>query len=430
MPVKRLGISTPTANAEVILTTADVSCVASVIITNRNNQPVLTTVYIDPVDSGGNPLARAYIVNNLSVGIGTTFETFRFALNVGDKIYVSSDTNNVSFSTTVAYEVEGRANVKYQPLAPGNPQVGDIWVNSVTNDVSLYTGSGFYTISTVAPQGPTGPAGPDGPTGPTGPTGPEGSSVSVLGTYATLVLLQTDNPVGTVGDAYYVSGEDTLYIWSDLNQEWAAAGPIGITGPTGSTGATGPAGIGGEQGATGPTGATGPSGGPTGPTGPTGPEGATGPTGAAGASVTGPIGPTGPTGADSTVVGPTGPTGPEGPTGATGPTGAAGEWDSAQTISTQSSTYTGVLSDAGKLLKFTNSSTANFVVPTNANEAFSVGQRIDIIQFGTGQVEVVGDTGVTVRATPTSKLRAQYSVASIIKIDTDEWLLAGDLALS
>jgi len=421
MPVKRLGISTPVAGSTALLATSDVSSVCSVIITNKNAQGVAVSVYIDPVNGGGDPSQRAYIADNLLVGVGQTFETFRFALDVGDSVYVLSDTNNVSFSATAAYEVAGRANVLYQPLIPGNPQVGDIWVNSVTSAVSVYTGSGFYTVSTVAPQGPTGPAGPIGTLGPTGPVGPQGSGVSVLGTYSTIELLEADTPVGNIGDAYVVS--TNLYVWSDLNQEWADVGPfVGPLGPTGPEGPTGP----GVTGPTGATGATGPEGGPTGPEGPTGAQGPTGPTGS---SITGP---TGPTGADSTVTGPTGSTGPTGPgvTGPTGPTGPTGEWDTAQVIDTKSTTYTAVLLDAGKLLKFTNSSTVDLVIPTNASDAFEIGQRIDLTQFGTGQVEVVGDTGVTIRATPTNKLRAQYSVASVIKIATDEWLLAGDLALS
>jgi hypothetical protein len=52
------------------------------------------------------------------------------------------------------------------------------------------------------------------------------------------------------------------------------------------------------------------------------------------------------------------------------------------------------------------------------------------MQYGAGQVTISGDTGVTVRATPTNKLRATYSTASIIKIATDEWVLAGDVALT
>jgi plastocyanin len=132
--------------------------------------------------------------------------------------------------------------------------------------------------------------------------------------------LESDNPTGSIGDSYYVSGEDALYIWSDLNQEWAAAGPLGITGPVGATGPTGAPGIGGaDSTVTGPTGPTGPSGGPTGPTGPQGAVGATGPTG--------PVGMVGPTGADSTVAGPTGPQGVTGPTGAAGSATFSGTTD-------------------------------------------------------------------------------------------------------
>jgi hypothetical protein len=70
------------------------------------------------------------------------------------------------------------------------------------------------------------------------------------------------------------------------------------------------------------------------------------------------------------------------------------------------------------------------LIPTNATQAYSIGQRVDIMQYGAGQVTVSPDTGVTLRSTPTNKLRATYSSASIIKIATDEWVLAGDVALT
>lgn len=426
MPVKRLGVAAPLANTNTLLATADVACVASVIVANKGAVDLNATVYIEPVESPGNPSNYVYIVNSLTVAVGQSFETFRFAMTVGDKIYVAASTANAAFSATVAYESTGRSNIVYQATQPGFPQVGDIWVNSATDEVNIYTGSGFNTVSTIAPVGPTGPAGPFGPTGPTGPTGPQGSSVRVLGTYSTVELLTADNPVGAIGDAYVVGGS-TLYAWSDLNQEWTSVGPVGITGPTGATGPQGEVGIGGVAG---PTGPTGPSGGPTGATGAQGPTGATGSTGPQGD--TGPTGPMGATGAASTVTGPTGPTGPAvtGPTGATGATGAAGEWASAQTITSKADTYTLVLADAGSLIKCTKTTAMSIVVPTNASQAFSVGQRIDITQYGTGQVTVSGDTGVTVHATPTNKLRATYSIASLIKIATDEWLLVGDLSLT
>ena len=425
MPVKRLGVASPAAytNAFTLLTTADVACVASVIIANKGNTELNATVYVEPVESPGNPATRAYIVNSLVVGIGQSFETFRFAMTVGDKIYVAASTANASFSTTVAYESSGRSNIVYQSTQPGQPQVGDIWVNSSTNAVSLYTGSGFNTVATVAPTGPTGPTGGAGPTGPTGVSGPAGSGISILGAYATLQLLQADNPTGLAGQAYIVS--PNLYIWDAQNSQWVNSGPF--VGPTGATGAsiTGPTGA--ASTVTGPTGPTGPSGGPTGPTGVSGPAGPTGPTGATGPSVTGP------TGAASTVTGPTGvagPTGATGSTGGTGPTGATGTWDTVQPIEVKSDNYTLVLSDAGKLIRCTKVTAMTILIPTNAAQAYSIGQRVDIMQYAAGQVTVSGDTGVTLRFTPTNKLRTTYSTASIIKIGTDEWVLAGDLALT
>lgn len=306
MPVKRLGVASPAANVETLLAVSDVVCVASIIVTNRGTVELATTIFVEPVDAVGVELSRSYVASNLVVSQGQTFETFRFSLNIGDRIIVSATTNSASFSVTAAYEQAGLANIVYQPIQPGFPSVGDIWIDSETDNVSLFTGTSFNTIATVAPTGPTGPAGPLGPTGPDGPIGPEGSSVRVLGTYATLELLQFDNATGAIGDAYVIDGD--IYAWSDLNQEWALIGPLqGPTGPTGATGVQGDVGIGGPIGETGPTGATGPSGGPTGPT---GPEGAVGPTGATGE--TGLAGSTGPAGADSTVAGPTGATGASG----------------------------------------------------------------------------------------------------------------------
>ena len=426
MPVKRLGVASPAAfvNTFTELATADVACVASVIVANKGATDLTATVFVEPVQSPGNPDNRVYIVSSLLIAVGQSFETFRFAMAVGDKIFVGASNANASFSATAAYESSGRSNIVYQSNQPGFPQVGDIWVNSNTNAVGLYTGSGFNTVATVAPTGPSGPTGPQGASGPIGPTGPQGSGVSVLGSYATIELLEADTPTGAVGDAYLVG--TNLYIWSDLNSEWANAGPF--VGPTGPTGTTGPA-VTGPTGPIGVTGPTGPSGGPTGPTGATGGVGATGATGATGSSVTGP---TGATGAASTVTGPTGPTGASvtGPTGGTGPTGATGTWDTVQPIEVKSDTYTLVLGDAGKLIRCTKATAMSIIIPTNAAEAYSIGQRVDIMQYGAGQVTVSGDTGVTLRSTPTNKLRATYSSASIIKIGTNEWVLAGDLALT
>ena len=69
----------------------------------------------------------------------------------------------------------------------------------------------------------------------------------------------------------------------------------------------------------------------------------------------------------------------------------------------------------------------NFTV--NTSTALTAGQRIDIIQIGAGQTTIVA-TGVTINATPSLKLRAQYSAATLICLGSNDYILLGDLAAS
>ncbi len=283
MPILRLGLSNPAANEDIILYTANANYLASVVVANKAiNATPLTKVSIWVVPSNAIlPAQYAYIASNLTVGVGQSFETFRFAINNGDTVYVRSTLALTSFSINgVSQEdsalpvniaqtftnkvIRGDNNTLYLESGttaqrPASAEVGYVRFNTETENLEVKTTSAWEEVGTGSGNGATGPIGPTGPVGPTGPTG-AASTVT---------------------------------------------GPTGPTGPSG--GPTGP------TGATGDTGPTGPSGGPTGPTGATG---ATGPTGA---SVTGP------TGAASTVTGPTGPTGASvtGPTGPTGPTGSA-----------------------------------------------------------------------------------------------------------
>ena len=288
MAAKRLAVANPAANTETLLATVDTTGIASVIIANKGALAGNTSCWIAPQGTNNAAESRAYLVSNITVSNGQSFETFRFPVNVDDEIYVLGDSANFSYSANLLYETLGTAQVVYQELQPAYPSVGDIWVNSVTDEVSFYTGTAFVPIALAAPQGPTGPTGPTGPQGIQGATGPSGYGVRVLGTYASLGALQAAQPTGEVGSAYSI-GTD-LYIWDSVTSSWYNAGPF-VPGPTGPTGAASEI-----AGPTGPTGPTGPSGGPTGPTGPTGPSG--GPTGP-----TGPLGPTGPAG--PSIAGPT-----------------------------------------------------------------------------------------------------------------------------
>jgi plastocyanin len=285
VPIQRLGLSNPAANEDIVLYSATDNYLVSVVVANKAiNATPLTKVSIWVVPSNAILVAQyAYIASNLTVGVGQSFETFRFAINNGDTVYVRTSVALTSFSingvpqedsalpvnlaqTFTNKVIRGDNNTIYLESGttgqrPASAEVGYVRFNTETDSLEVKTSTSWEEVGSGAGGGATGPT---GPTGSTGPAGPTGAASTVTG------------PTGPSG---------------------------GPTGPTGAAGATGP---------------TGPSGGPTGPTGPTGSTGPTGPTGAVGAAST-VTGPTGPTGASVT--------GPTGPTGATGVSTFSGTTD-------------------------------------------------------------------------------------------------------
>ena len=91
--------------------------------------------------------------------------------------------------------------------------------------------------------------------------------------------------------------------------------------------------------------------------------------------------------------------------------------------------YTLVLTDGNGALVDMNSATAQtLTVPTNATVTFGVGTQILIRQKGAGQVTIAPAGGVTLNlANSENKTRKQNSVAGLIKLATDTWVLCGDL---
>jgi hypothetical protein len=86
--------------------------------------------------------------------------------------------------------------------------------------------------------------------------------------------------------------------------------------------------------------------------------------------------------------------------------------------------YTLVANDAlTKIVKFTNSSAVTVTVPP---ATFTVGQQINIAQYGAGKVTLVGGSGITVSANPSLSLRAQYSVGTLLCIDSNNFIFFGD----
>jgi hypothetical protein len=96
----------------------------------------------------------------------------------------------------------------------------------------------------------------------------------------------------------------------------------------------------------------------------------------------------------------------------------------------------GDISDDGKLIEFNSGSAHTFTVPTNTNNPYPVGTQISLLQTNSGQTTIVGASGVTVNATPQpsglngGRLRAIWSSATLVKRDTNLWVLIGDLSAS
>jgi hypothetical protein len=91
--------------------------------------------------------------------------------------------------------------------------------------------------------------------------------------------------------------------------------------------------------------------------------------------------------------------------------------------------YTLVASDAGLSLKISDSSDVTIYVPENASNSFKIGQKVEVLRIGTGNVSIAPLTGnVTLNSkNGNRKIASQYSGAVLTKIATNTWLLIGDL---
>jgi len=96
-------------------------------------------------------------------------------------------------------------------------------------------------------------------------------------------------------------------------------------------------------------------------------------------------------------------------------------------------TYTFVLTDSGKLVTASNASSQTYSIPTNASVAFPIGTQIHLVQYGIGQVTVNAASPGTTNLLSSAvisiqpKTRVQYSSITCVKMDTNTWLVIGDI---
>ncbi len=156
MGVQRLGVSTPSANTDTLLYTADYPFLASVIGTNLTTSTSLIDVWVVPT---GVTLSSGYVYYAYQTDIppSNTLETHKFALNIGDRVYVRS-TQNTSFNISGLRQVDiqlATGVTSFQNTAPTNPINGQVWVDgdgvAGTNISSL---AGYNVQASSATQVP------------------------------------------------------------------------------------------------------------------------------------------------------------------------------------------------------------------------------------------------------------------------------------
>jgi hypothetical protein len=88
--------------------------------------------------------------------------------------------------------------------------------------------------------------------------------------------------------------------------------------------------------------------------------------------------------------------------------------------------YTLAVSDAYGLINATTGMT--ITVPPNSTAAFATGSQVMLYRSAVSGVAITAGAGVTINAAgAASNLSSQHSVASLMKLGTDNWVLAGDI---
>lgn len=107
--------------------------------------------------------------------------------------------------------------------------------------------------------------------------------------------------------------------------------------------------------------------------------------------------------------------------------GVAGPWAVAQPIrSITTGTDIPTIADKGDLI-IVNTSSGAVTITINSSLGLSPGERIDFLWQGAATSITFSGSGVTLNATPGLKLRARYSVASLLCTGSNTYVLAGDL---
>ena len=91
-------------------------------------------------------------------------------------------------------------------------------------------------------------------------------------------------------------------------------------------------------------------------------------------------------------------------------------------------TYTLVLADAHKVVTCNKATAFTVTIPLDSTALFQIGDQINLLQLGAGQITVAATGGVTLNSQGAKyKLNGQYAIATLIKVAANSWVLVGNL---
>ena len=83
------------------------------------------------------------------------------------------------------------------------------------------------------------------------------------------------------------------------------------------------------------------------------------------------------------------------------------------------------LTDARKYIRCTNASSVTVTVPPQSSVVWDADTEILVERAGAGSLTIAAGSGVTLRAPRTLVADVQYSVVTLKRVASDEWVVAG-----
>jgi hypothetical protein len=99
------------------------------------------------------------------------------------------------------------------------------------------------------------------------------------------------------------------------------------------------------------------------------------------------------------------------------------------TVNAQTGTaYTPGTAQVGQLTTVINADGGTITIPDNTTTAFAVGDQLNFMNLGTATYTfVAGGTAVIRSAGGALNLSTQYAVCTVLKWDTDAWVMVGNV---